>query len=88
MVGACGGEGVCPFCEVGGEERTRKGKIYYAWAPDQGHGKPSKITRDIKESKPQLCGPVKIGGRGSYLILLKDSKGVGRGVMNVEVTQR
>jgi len=85
MVGACGGEGVGPFCEVGGEEGARKGKVYDAGAANERHGKPSKNTRDVKESEPQLCGPVEIGGRGSYLILLENPKGVGRGVIDVEV---
>jgi len=85
MVGACGGEGVGPFCEVGGEEGVREGKVYDPGATNEGHGKRSKNSWDVKESEPQLCGPVEIGGRGSNLILLKHSKGVGSGVMNVEV---
>jgi len=85
MVGACRGEGVGPFGEVGGKEGARKGKVYNTGAPNERHRKPSKNTRDVKESKPQLCGPVEVWGRGSYLILLESPKGVGRGVMNVEV---
>jgi len=88
MVGACGGEGVGPLREVGGEEGARKGKVYDTGAANEGHGKPSKNTRDVQQSEPQFSGPVEIGGRGSYLILFKDPKGVGRGVMNVEVPQR
>jgi len=85
MVGACGGEGVGPFREVGGEEGARKGQVYDAGAANEGHRKSSKNTRDVKDSEPQFSGPVEIGGRGGYLVFFKDPTGVSRGVMNVEV---
>jgi len=75
MVGARGGEGVGPFCEIRGEEGARKSKVYDARAPNEGHGKPSKYARNVKERKPQLCGPVEVrrrgpGSEGSFFFFL------------------
>jgi len=87
VVRARRGEGVGPFSEVGSEQGASKGKINDARAPNERHGKPGEDARDVKESEPQFCGPVEIGGRGGDCVLLEDPKGVGRGVMNIEVSQ-
>jgi len=88
VVRAGGGEGVGPFCKIGGEEGASKGKMEDAGAPNKGHRKPSKNTWDVEERKPQFRGPVKVRGRGGDLVLLEDPEGVRRRVVNVKVTQR
>jgi len=88
MVGASRWEGVRPLRKVLSEEGTGEGKVYDARAPNERHGEPGKYARHVKETEPQFCGPVKVGGRRIDLVLLEDPKGVCRGVVNVQVTQR
>ena len=88
MVGASGGEGVGLFRKIGGEEGASKSKVEDAGAPNEGHRKPSENTWDVKERKHQFRGPVKVGSRSGDLLFFEDPKGVCRGVVNAEVTQR
>jgi len=83
MVGASGGERGRPLREVRGKEGAGKSKIYDARAPNERHGKPSKHARKVKESEPQVCSPVEVGGSGGNLVLLENPKGVCSGVVDI-----
>jgi len=87
MVGACAGERVGPFGKVRREERASQGKVEDARAPNRGHGKVIVYSQGVKEGIAQLRRPVKIGGRGGYFVLTKAPKGVGCGVVDVQVSQ-
>jgi len=88
VIGTSGGEGVGPFCKIGGEKRAGEGKVEDAGAPDARHGKPSEDPRHVEESESQVCGPVEVRGRGGDLVLLEHPKRVRRRVVDIEVTQR
>jgi len=88
MIGTSGGEGVGPFRKIGGKERACEGKVEDAGAPNEGYGEPSKNPRGVEESESQVCGPVKVRGRGGDLIRFERPERVRYGVVDIEVTQR
>jgi len=87
VVRASGGERVGPLCKIWCEGRTSQGKVWDAPAPYERLRKTSEDSRGIEEGKSHLCRPVKVGGPGCYLILLEFPKGVGGGVVDVQVSQ-
>jgi len=80
--------GVRPLCEIRCKERAGEGKVQDAGAPNERHREPNEHTRGVEEGESEVGGPVEVGGRGGNLVLLEGPEGVGRGVMDIHVTQR
>ena len=81
------GKGVRPLCEVWREERAGEGEVQDAGAPNECHREPSKHTWGVEEGETEVGGPVEVGGRGGDLVLLEGPEGVGRGVLDIQITQ-